>query len=85
MAGKTPMRFYSFQIVIEKEPEDEGYLAYSPTVPGCFSNGKTIEEAKRNIRVAIEQHLESLLAHSQPVPQNERLVHVEELTLGVPG
>ncbi|KPL08647.1 hypothetical protein AMJ85_08305 [candidate division BRC1 bacterium SM23_51] len=79
------MRFYSFQIVIEKEPEDEGYLAYSPTVPGCFSNGKTIEEAKRNIRVAIEQHLESLLAHSQPVPQNERLVHVEELTLGVPG
>ena len=43
------MRFYSFQIVIEKEPEDEGYFAYSPTVPGCFSNGKTIEEARRNM------------------------------------
>jgi len=78
------MKFYSFQVVIEKEPEDEGYYAYSPTAPGCFSNGKTIEEAQRNIRHAIEQHLASMLAHSQPVPQNDRLVHVEELTVAIP-
>lgn len=44
------MKFYTFEIVVEKEQEDEGYSAYSPTLPGCFSNGKTIEEAKRNIR-----------------------------------
>ena len=79
------MKFYSFQIVIEKEPEDEGYYAYSPTLPGCFSNGKTIEEARRNIREAIEQHVESLLRHAQGIPQNDNLVHVEELTVGVPG
>jgi predicted RNase H-like HicB family nuclease len=78
------MKYYSFQIVIEKEPEDEGYYAYSPTLPGCFSNGLTIEEAKRNIRVAIEQHLTALLAHSATIPQSESLVHVEELTVGVP-
>lgn len=78
------MKFYSFQIIIEKEPEDEGYLAYSPTIPGCFSNGKTIEETKRNIRQAVEQHLVSMLMHAQPVPQNDRLVHVEELTVAVP-
>ncbi|MBI3458272.1 MAG: type II toxin-antitoxin system HicB family antitoxin [Candidatus Rokubacteria bacterium] len=78
------MRFFTFQIVIEREAEDQGYSAYSPTLPGCFSNGKTIEEAKRNIREAIEQHVQVLLAHGQPVPQNERLVHVEELTVGVP-
>lgn len=79
------MRFYTFEIVIEKEAEDEGYAAYSPTLPGCFSNGKTIEDAKRNIREAIQQHIETLLAHGQPIPQNEHLVHVEELTVGVPG
>ncbi len=78
------MKYYTFQIVVEKEPEDEGYLAYSPTLPGCFSNGKTIEEAKRNIRDAIQLHIASLLAHGQSIPQNERLVHVEELTVGVP-
>ena len=78
------MKYYSFQIVIEKEPEDEGYFAYSPTLPGCFSNGKTIEEAKRNIREAIELHLSSLFAHSQPIPQNDIIVHVEELSVGIP-
>ncbi len=44
------MRFYTFEIVIEKEAEDDGYAACSPTLPGCFGNGKTIEGAKRNIR-----------------------------------
>ncbi len=78
------MKFYNFEIVIEKEPEDEGYLAYSPTLPGCFSNGKTIEETRSNIRDAIQLHIASLLAHGEPIPQNENLVHVEELTVGVP-
>ncbi len=78
------MKFYSFQIVIEEEPEDDGYCAYSPTLPGCFSNGKTIEAAKRNVREAIQQHLESLRAHVQPIPQEDRMIHVEELAVGVP-
>jgi predicted RNase H-like HicB family nuclease len=69
------VELYSLQIVTEKESEDEGYFAYSPTLPGCFSNGKTIEETKHNIRQAGEQHLVSMLAHAQPVPQNDRLVH----------
>ncbi len=78
------MKYFTFEIVVEKELEDEGYSAYSPTLPGCFSNGLTIEETKKNIREAIQIHVESLLAHGQPIPQNEKLVHVEELTLGVP-
>ncbi|GIW54458.1 MAG: hypothetical protein KatS3mg082_0862 [Nitrospiraceae bacterium] len=44
------MTFYHVEIVVEKESNDESYSAYSPTLPGCFSNGKTIEEARRNIR-----------------------------------
>jgi len=78
------MRFFTFEIVVEKEVEDEGYSAYSPTLPGRFSNGRTIEEARLNIREAIRQHVDALLAHGQTIPQGEKLVHVEELTLGVP-
>jgi predicted RNase H-like HicB family nuclease len=70
--------------VIEKEPDYAGFYAYSPTLPGCFSNGSTIEETRRNVRVAIEQHLSLLRAHAQTIPQNDRLVHVEELSVGVP-
>jgi predicted RNase H-like HicB family nuclease len=78
------MRFYSFEIVIEKEPEDDGYMAYSPTLPGCFGAGRTIEEARQSMRTAVQQHIEALVAHGEPIPQNDRLVYVEELTLGVP-
>jgi predicted RNase H-like HicB family nuclease len=60
-----------------KKPDDEGYVAYSPSLPGCFSNGLTIEETRRNIRAAIQQHIEVLQTHNQPVPQHERLVHME--------
>ncbi len=57
------MKFYSFEILIEKEPDDPGYYsAFSPTLPGCFGNGPTIEEAKRSIRAAIEQHVQTLIA-----------------------
>jgi predicted RNase H-like HicB family nuclease len=83
-ANGPAMNYYSFEILIEKEPEDEGYYAYSPTLPGCFGSGKTIEEAKRNIRLAVSQHIDALLAHGQPIPQHEHLVHVEELTVGIP-
>ncbi len=78
------MQYFTFEIVIEKEPDDEGYLAYSPTLPGCFSNGRSIEDTKRRMRQAIQQHLESLLEHGDVIPQNEQLVHVEELTVAMP-
>ena len=77
------MKFYNFEIVIEKETNGKGYSAYSPSLPGCFSNGKTIEEARRNIRDAIQQHMAALRKRSLAIPQKEQIVHVEELSIGV--
>jgi predicted RNase H-like HicB family nuclease len=46
-----------FKIVLE--PSDEGgYTAYVPSLPGCISEGETVEEALTNIREAIELYLE---------------------------
>ncbi len=78
------MRFYDFDVVIEKEAEDEGYYAYIPGLPGCFSNGRTIEEARRNIREAVQQHIAALQAHGEPVPQLEQMMYVERLSVGLP-
>jgi predicted RNase H-like HicB family nuclease len=58
------MKFYDSEIVIEKESEDEGYFAHSPSLPGCFSNGLTIEETRHNIRIAIQQHIAALQDHN---------------------
>ncbi|MEJ5239582.1 MAG: type II toxin-antitoxin system HicB family antitoxin [Anaerolineales bacterium] len=46
-----------FKVVIE--PSDEGgYTVYVPSLPGCISEGETIEEALKNIQEAIELYLE---------------------------
>lgn len=78
------MNFYTFQIVVEKEPEDPGYFAYSPTLPGCFSNGLTVEETKRNMREALASHLATMAAHGDPIPQSPAVVCVEEFTVALP-
>ncbi len=46
-----------FKVVLE--PSDEGgYTVYVPALPGCISEGDTIEEALKNIREALELYLE---------------------------
>ncbi|MGH9375144.1 MAG: type II toxin-antitoxin system HicB family antitoxin [Terriglobia bacterium] len=47
-----------YLIVIEKT--ETGYSAYSPDLDGCVSTGQTLEEAEKNMREAIEFHLESM-------------------------
>jgi predicted RNase H-like HicB family nuclease len=39
-----------------------------PDLPGCMTTGRTLEETKRNIREAIEGHLETLRQFGDPVP-----------------
>ncbi len=41
-----------FQVVIEKD-ESGYYVAEVPALPGCYSQGKTIVETKKNIKEAI--------------------------------
>lgn len=48
--------------------EEGGYVVYCPSLPGCVSQGETLEEAIANIREAIELYIESLEAHSEEVP-----------------
>jgi predicted RNase H-like HicB family nuclease len=41
------------------EPSDEGgFTVYVPALPGCVSEGATVEEAMANIREAVELYLE---------------------------
>jgi len=49
---------YKVSTVIEKD--EHGYYAYCPELPGCHSQGDSLEEAMANIREAIELYLETL-------------------------
>lgn len=65
-----------FRIVLE--PSDEGgYTVYVPSLPGCISEGETIDESLTNIKKAIELYLEPV--DDDFVPEEGLLV--EELVL----
>ena len=50
------------------EPAEEGgYIASCPTLPGCVTQGETVEEALAMIRDAISGYIESLKKHGEPV------------------
>jgi predicted RNase H-like HicB family nuclease len=47
--------------VYEEVPDSEGggYVAYTEELPGAISEGDTLDEARENLRDAIEQLLEA--------------------------
>jgi len=63
-----------FAVLLTPDAEDGGYTAECPAIPGCVSEGDTVEEALVNIREAIEGCLESLSAHGEPLPHDEGLI-----------
>ena len=56
-----------YPAVIECDAEEDVYLADCPLLPGCYTDGRTFEEAL-NIRDAIRLVIESRLAVGDPVP-----------------
>jgi predicted RNase H-like HicB family nuclease len=68
-----------FKITMKKG-EDGWYTVTCPSLPGCISQGKTEEEAKKNMKEAIELHIESLAEEGLPIIRNK---NVKETVLQV--
>lgn len=63
-------RKLSFSIEIIQEEDAKGFYVVVPALPGCFSQGKTIEEAKKNILQAICLHIKELKKSGEKIPQD---------------
>lgn len=59
-----------FKITLEQD-EDGWYIVTVPALPGCISQGKTEEEAKKNFAEAIELHLSALARDGIPLYQKQ--------------
>jgi predicted RNase H-like HicB family nuclease len=46
-----------FQLIFIFDAEYQGYVAEVPELPGCVSQGKTLDEAVENIKDAIKGYL----------------------------
>ena len=49
---------YKVSVIIEKDAH--GYYAFSPDLPGCQTQGDSMEEAVANIKEAVSLYLETL-------------------------
>ncbi len=56
------------QVILIPDLEDGGYVVEVPSLPGCYSQGETVEEALENIKDAIQGYIEILEEDGEPVP-----------------
>ncbi len=56
-----------FRIIIEQD-EDNIFVAECPNLPGVVSQGRTRDEAIKNVTDAIKGYLASLKKHNEPIP-----------------
>jgi predicted RNase H-like HicB family nuclease len=60
--------------VIVHNAEEGGYWVEVPLLPGCLSEGGTIDEALSNVREAIELHIQGLKDDGKDVPKDESFI-----------
>jgi antitoxin HicB len=59
---------YLFITSVLPEAEDGGYLIEYPDLPGCMSDGETIQEAIENGKDAVRSWIEMARAHGHEIP-----------------
>jgi len=57
-----------YTAILERGRES-GYVAICPTLRGCVAQGKTKQEALKNLKEAIIDYIECLIEDGIPVPQ----------------
>ena len=66
-----------YAIVIENAGPN--FSAYVPDLPGCIATGATISEVEREIREAIELHIEGMREDGDPIPAPSSSVQYVEI------
>jgi len=65
-ATKASSEQYQYTVVIERD--GDGYSAYFPDAPGCFTQGDTLDEVRANAREALELYVQILRNKGEPIP-----------------
>ncbi|OAI17324.1 hypothetical protein A1507_11105 [Methylomonas koyamae] len=66
-----------YAVVVEKV--EQNYSAYVPDLPGCIATGQSVEEVEREIRLAIEFHIQGLREDGLPIPLPTSIVEYLEV------
>jgi antitoxin HicB len=75
------MRKREYTIVLIPEPEEGGYSVVVPSLPGCVTQGETIEEAIAMAQDAIGGWITVAEKHGEPIPEETQ--HPISVTISV--
>ncbi|HEY8694997.1 MAG TPA: type II toxin-antitoxin system HicB family antitoxin [Chloroflexota bacterium] len=75
------MSEHEYTVILQPDEEDGGYTVTVPALPGCVTEGDTLEEAVEMAKEAIEGYLEALAKRGQPAPEERN--HPQLLTVNV--
>ena len=67
------MKTYDFKVILEPD-ESGGYVISCPSLPGCYSQGETPEEALENIKEAIALCLEDMESQGEEIPDPSKVL-----------
>ena len=70
-----------FQVIFTFDPEYQGYVAEVPELPGCLSQGKTLDETIENIKDAIRGYLHVQAKHGKPYVAKETQSFIGEVVV----
>jgi len=58
-----------YTVLLIPDPEEGGYTVMVPTLPGCITEGDTLEDALDNAKDAVRLYLEDMAAQGEPIPE----------------
>ena len=61
------------------EDESGGYVAFVPALPGCHTQGDTLQELMENVKEAIELYLETLTEEEKEELLRQRVVGIQKV------
>ncbi|MBM3924555.1 MAG: type II toxin-antitoxin system HicB family antitoxin [SAR202 cluster bacterium] len=62
------MRLSYTVLLIPGEADEGGYWVKIPALPGCVTQGETVEEALKNAEEAVQGYILSLKERGLPIP-----------------
>ena len=81
--GEESVKTYQFTVVIE--PDEHGFHAFVPALPGCHTFGDTLDEVRSNISEAIELHVQSMFEDGEQIPVEREPLFITRLSVPVAG
>lgn len=63
------MNAHHYTIILHPDVEEGGYTVIVPALPGCVTQGETLEDAIAMAKDAIRLYIDTLIVDGLPVPE----------------